>query len=82
METGDYIIVMKDKEEWTSASSREEMMEKMQWFGLVPVVVAWIIGLFSFFGLGPYADWSFTDGAIMVSATSLIGVSLMLFGRE
>jgi heavy metal efflux system protein len=30
METGDYIIVMKDKEEWTSASSREEMMEKMQ----------------------------------------------------
>jgi len=30
METGDYIIVMKDKEEWTSASSREEMMEKME----------------------------------------------------
>jgi len=30
METGDYIIVMKDKKEWTSASSREEMMEKMQ----------------------------------------------------
>ncbi|HBG69923.1 MAG: acriflavine resistance protein B [Bacteroidetes bacterium GWF2_43_63] len=30
METGDYIIVMKDKDEWTSASSREEMMEKMQ----------------------------------------------------
>jgi cobalt-zinc-cadmium resistance protein CzcA len=30
METGDYIMVMKDKSEWTSASSREEMMEKMQ----------------------------------------------------
>jgi heavy metal efflux system protein len=30
METGDYIMVMKDKNEWTSASSREEMMEKMQ----------------------------------------------------
>ena len=30
METGDYIIVMKDKKEWTSASTREEMMEKMQ----------------------------------------------------
>jgi len=30
METGDYIIVMKDKSEWTSASTREEMMEKMQ----------------------------------------------------
>ena len=30
METGDYIIVMKDKEEWTRASSREEMMKKMQ----------------------------------------------------
>lgn len=30
METGDYIIVMKDKSEWTSASSREEMMDKMQ----------------------------------------------------
>jgi len=30
METGDYIIVMKDKSEWTSASTREEMMEKME----------------------------------------------------
>ncbi|MBI5538643.1 MAG: CusA/CzcA family heavy metal efflux RND transporter [Bacteroidia bacterium] len=30
METGDYIMVMKDKKDWTSASSREEMMEKMQ----------------------------------------------------
>ncbi len=30
METGDYIIVMKDKSEWTSAETREEMMEKMQ----------------------------------------------------
>lgn len=30
METGDYIMVMKPKEEWVSASSREEMMEKMQ----------------------------------------------------
>ncbi|MEI6348406.1 MAG: CusA/CzcA family heavy metal efflux RND transporter [Bacteroidota bacterium] len=30
METGDYIIVMKDKKEWTSAKTREEMMEKMQ----------------------------------------------------
>ncbi|MDD3860987.1 MAG: CusA/CzcA family heavy metal efflux RND transporter, partial [Bacteroidales bacterium] len=30
METGDYIIVMKDKDEWTSASTREEMMEMMQ----------------------------------------------------
>ncbi len=30
METGDYIMVMKDKSEWTSAKTREEMMEKMQ----------------------------------------------------
>jgi heavy metal efflux system protein len=30
METGDYIIVMKDKKEWTNAKTREEMMEKMQ----------------------------------------------------
>ena len=30
METGDYIIVMKDKKEWTSAETREEMMDKMQ----------------------------------------------------
>jgi len=30
METGDYIIVMKDKSEWTSAKTKEEMLEKMQ----------------------------------------------------
>lgn len=30
METGDYIIVMKDKSEWTSAKTREEMQQKMQ----------------------------------------------------
>ncbi|MFA6922930.1 MAG: CusA/CzcA family heavy metal efflux RND transporter [Bacteroidales bacterium] len=30
METGDYIIVMKDKKDWVSAKTREEMMEKMQ----------------------------------------------------
>ncbi|MEI6124823.1 MAG: CusA/CzcA family heavy metal efflux RND transporter [Bacteroidota bacterium] len=30
METGDYIIKMKDKSEWTSAKTREEMIEKMQ----------------------------------------------------
>jgi len=30
METGDYIMVMKDKSEWTSAKTREEMMQKMQ----------------------------------------------------
>jgi heavy metal efflux system protein len=30
METGDYIIVMKDKKEWKSAETREEMMNKMQ----------------------------------------------------
>lgn len=30
METGDYIITMKDKSEWTTASTREEMVEKMQ----------------------------------------------------
>ncbi len=30
VETGDYIITMKDKQEWTSASSREEMVEKMK----------------------------------------------------
>ncbi|HNW69703.1 MAG TPA: CusA/CzcA family heavy metal efflux RND transporter [Bacteroidales bacterium] len=30
METGDYIISMKDKSEWTSAKTREEMIEKMQ----------------------------------------------------
>lgn len=30
METGDYIITLKDKSEWTSASDREELVEKMQ----------------------------------------------------
>jgi len=30
METGDYIITMKDKSEWTSAETREELVEKMQ----------------------------------------------------
>ncbi len=30
METGDYIITLKDKSEWTSASTREELIEKMQ----------------------------------------------------
>lgn len=30
METGDYIITMKDKKEWTSAKTREEMMQKME----------------------------------------------------
>jgi len=30
METGDYIITLKPKSEWTSASSREELVEKMQ----------------------------------------------------
>ncbi len=30
METGDYIIVMKDKEDWISASTRVEMMGKME----------------------------------------------------
>ena len=30
VETGDYIITMKDKASWTSASSREEMVEKMK----------------------------------------------------
>ena len=30
METGDYIMVMKDKSEWTTAETREEMMQKMQ----------------------------------------------------
>ncbi|MFZ4521971.1 MAG: CusA/CzcA family heavy metal efflux RND transporter [Bacteroidales bacterium] len=30
METGDYIITLKDKSEWTSATSREELVEKMQ----------------------------------------------------
>lgn len=30
IETGDYIITMKDKSEWTSAKTREEMVEKMK----------------------------------------------------
>ncbi len=30
METGDYIITLKDKSEWTSASTREELVAKMQ----------------------------------------------------
>jgi cobalt-zinc-cadmium resistance protein CzcA len=30
METGDYIITMKDKDEWTSAESREEMVALME----------------------------------------------------
>ncbi len=30
METGDYIISMKDKSEWITAETREEMIEKMQ----------------------------------------------------
>lgn len=30
METGDYIITLKDKSEWTSAETREELIEKME----------------------------------------------------
>jgi cobalt-zinc-cadmium resistance protein CzcA len=30
METGDYIITLKDKSEWTSAETREELVTKMQ----------------------------------------------------
>jgi cobalt-zinc-cadmium resistance protein CzcA len=30
METGDYIITLKDKEEWVSATSREELVSKME----------------------------------------------------
>lgn len=30
METGDYIITLKDKRDWTSAKSREEMVSKME----------------------------------------------------
>ena len=30
METGDYIITLKDKSEWTSAKSREELIQKME----------------------------------------------------
>ena len=30
METGDYIIALKDKDEWTSAKTREELVEKME----------------------------------------------------
>ena len=29
-ETGDYVITLKDKSEWTSASTREQLVEKMQ----------------------------------------------------
>lgn len=29
-ETGDYVITLKDKSEWTSATTREELVEKMQ----------------------------------------------------
>lgn len=36
METGDYIITLKDKEEWTSAQTREELVEKME-EALVPL---------------------------------------------
>jgi len=39
VETGDYIITMKDKKEWTSASTRQEMVEKMkQKVGAIPGV--------------------------------------------
>jgi cobalt-zinc-cadmium resistance protein CzcA len=30
METGDYIITLKDKDEWTSARTREQLVEKME----------------------------------------------------
>jgi len=30
METGDYIITLKDKSEWTSAETREELIQKME----------------------------------------------------
>jgi cobalt-zinc-cadmium resistance protein CzcA len=30
METGDYVITLKDKSEWTSAKTREELVEKMK----------------------------------------------------
>lgn len=30
METGDYVITLKDKSEWTSAKTREELVEKME----------------------------------------------------
>lgn len=30
METGDYIITLKDKSEWTSATTREDLVEKMK----------------------------------------------------
>src|SRR5450830_102416 len=30
METGDYIITLKDKSEWTNAKTREELVEKME----------------------------------------------------
>jgi cobalt-zinc-cadmium resistance protein CzcA len=36
METGDYIITLKDKSQWTSAKTREELVEKME-DALVPL---------------------------------------------
>ena len=36
METGDYIITLKDKDEWTSAKTREELVAKME-EALVPL---------------------------------------------
>jgi len=40
VETGDYIIQMKDKSEWTSADTREELMEKMtEKLSVIPGVV-------------------------------------------
>jgi cobalt-zinc-cadmium resistance protein CzcA len=30
METGDYVITLKDKDQWTSAKTREELVEKME----------------------------------------------------
>jgi cobalt-zinc-cadmium resistance protein CzcA len=36
METGDYIITLKDKSEWTSAKTREELAEKME-TALIPL---------------------------------------------
>ena len=37
METGDYIITLKDKDEWTSAKTREELVAKME-EALIPLV--------------------------------------------
>ena len=36
METGDYIITLKDKSEWVSATTREELVTKME-TALVPL---------------------------------------------